>query len=407
MKNTVKTSLRLSLAALATAAIATISSTFAPVSAASLFDQTEVNQGDFIAIATPGGSLGHKLLILEQQRDTRACWSESGSNPTTVNLLLNDFNFSGICGRSSDSNGFSIRMAGDDLGLKYRLSIVERNGEFFLIGLPDDRNNPQLEIGRTYGVTSGSAKIYLNSGWRFTKRNYQGKTLGHVYLTNNLSLAAITGVEPTPGETPGPAPSFRDIAGDVYALEIEEAVEVGFISGFPEDNTFRPDVALTREQLVSMIVESLSQLPGVETEFFEGISDRPYFDVETSRWSAQKIAWAKNNNIISGYPDGTFRPAQPVTRAELMAVQRRAAEFARRMNGLNPDVTAKQQETNFSDTQNHWAESVISQMSAYCSVASPLNEIGSSFFPNERAKRNYAAAATLRMMKCVQSDLPN
>lgn len=402
-----KTSLRLRIAALATAAISTIATTFVPVSAASLFDQTEVEQNDFIAIATPGGSLGHKLLIIEQQSNARRCWSESGSNPTTVNLLLNDFNFSGICGRSSDSNGFSIRMAEEDLGLKYNLRIVERNGEFILVGVPDNRNNPEIELGRTYGVTSGSTKIYLNSGWRFTKRSYQGRTLGHVYLTNNLSLSQVAGVDPVPGPTPPPAPSFRDIAGDVYAQEIEEAVEIGFISGFAEDSTFRPRTQLTREQLVSMIAESMSELPGVEMMWTGRLRDRPYPDVETSRWSAEKISWAKNNNIVSGYPDGTFRPSQPVTRAEMMAVQRRAAEFARRINGLTPDVTVKQQAIAFSDTENHWAESLISQMSSYCSVASPLNEVGNRFVPDERAQRNYAAAATLRMIKCVQSDIPN
>jgi hypothetical protein len=42
-------------------------------------------------------------------------------------------------------------------------------------------------------------------------------------------------------------------------------------------------------------------------------------------------------------------------------------------------------------------------MSSYCEVASPLNETGSSFFPNSSAQRNYAAAATLRMMNCVKT----
>jgi hypothetical protein len=40
-------------------------------------------------------------------------------------------------------------------------------------------------------------------------------------------------------------------------------------------------------------------------------------------------------------------------------------------------------------------------MSAYCGVASPLNETGTNFAPDEPAKRNYAAAATVRMLDCV------
>jgi hypothetical protein len=42
-------------------------------------------------------------------------------------------------------------------------------------------------------------------------------------------------------------------------------------------------------------------------------------------------------------------------------------------------------------------------MSAYCGVASPLNETGNAFSPNLAARRNYAAAATLRMLNCIRN----
>jgi hypothetical protein len=42
-------------------------------------------------------------------------------------------------------------------------------------------------------------------------------------------------------------------------------------------------------------------------------------------------------------------------------------------------------------------------MSAYCGVASPLNETGNAFNPNQAARRNYAAAATLRMLNCIRN----
>ena len=111
-----KSSLKLKLTALATTLVASFGA-MAPA-AASLFDQTEVRQDDFIAIASPVGQTGnHQLLIVEQVSDSRDCWSESGSSPTLVEPLLLNFNFSGICGRSTDSNGYSIRAGGEDLGL--------------------------------------------------------------------------------------------------------------------------------------------------------------------------------------------------------------------------------------------------------------------------------------------------
>ena len=133
-------------------------------------------------------------------------------------------------------------------------------------------------------------------------------------------------------------------------------------------------------------------------------SSNPFPDVPASRWSAAKIQWAKANNVVSGYPDGQFRPTQPVTRAELMAVMKKAAEYGKAKRGLSSALGQKQTPTAFSDTTGHWANALIRQMSGYCGIASPLNEQGSAFAPNSASLRNYAAAATLRTLNCIKSD---
>jgi hypothetical protein len=153
-----------------------------------------------------------------------------------------------------------------------------------------------------------------------------------------------------------------------------------------------------------MVIEALGKLPGANFTVPTQVATSPYPDVAAARWSAAKIQWARDNKIVSGYTDGTFRPTQPVTRAELMAVQRRAAEFAQTLQGRQATLTPKQSAQQFSDTQGHWAASLISQMSSYCRVASPVNETGSAFAPDTQTRRNYAAAATLRMLNCVKSE---
>ncbi len=399
-----KTSFRRNVAALATVVISTISASAWNPATAATFEQAEVDQNKFIAVAAPFGNNSHQLLIIEQVSPKRECWSESGSNPVKVEPLLLNFDFTGICGRSTDSNGYSIRMEGQDLGLQYLLRIVERDGDLLLVGTSrTDRTAPEIILGKTNGLGNGFSKIVLNPGWRFTRRTYQGKTLGHIYLTSD-TVTGGTGNTDTGTGTGGTSSTFRDIASDVYASEIQQAVALGFVAGFKEDNTFRPQVALTREQLVSMVLEGLGKLPGANLQIPTQVSSRPYPDVDAARWSAAKIQWARNNNIVSGYTDGNFRPTQPVTRAELMAVQRRAAEFALTLQGGQATLTPKQPATAFSDTQGHWAASLISQMSSYCKVASPLNETGSAFSPDSQTRRNYAAAATLRMLNCVKSE---
>lgn len=371
---------------------------------AAAFGQQEVDQSRIIAIAAPrSGGSAHQLLILEQISDTRPCWSESGSNPVIVDPLLVNFDFTGICGRSTDSNGYSLRVNGEDLGLQYSLRVEQKNNDLVLVAAPSnpsDRNTPAVEIGRAYGITPGFARLILNPGWRFTKRVLGDRVLGHIYLTYEGTFPP--GSVATTPPTPPTSYAFGDIASDIYAKEIQQAVQIGFISGF-EDNTFRPQQSLTREQLVSMVLEALKRKPGVAITLPTTASGNPYIDVEAGRWSAAKIQFAKTNNIVSGYEDGSFRPTQPVTRAEMMAVLRRAAEYSRAQQGLSPDLQPTQQPIVFSDTAGHWANALITQMSAYCGVASPLNEQGTAFAPNSPVLRNYAAAATLRMFNCGTS----
>src|SRR5919199_5621101 len=205
MASTMNTSLWLQVAVLATASFFSIG-VFSPTSAAT-FDSAEVNSNNFIAVAAPYGNNQHQLLIIEQVSNKRPCWSESGSSPVTVDPLLLNFDFTGICGRSTDSNGYSLRMSGQDLGLDYILRIVERNGELLLLGTPRvDRSAPEIEIGSTKGISNGFAKIILNPGWRFTRRTFQGKPLGHIYITTDSSAPVASEANPTPRPLPSTQP---------------------------------------------------------------------------------------------------------------------------------------------------------------------------------------------------------
>jgi hypothetical protein len=429
-----KSIFRRSIAALATVATAAVGfgTVVSGSSVAASFGQKEVDQTKFAAIASPVNSgSSHQLLVLEQISSTKKCWGESGNAPTIVDPLLLSFDFTGICGRSTDSNGYSIRANGQDLGLQYSLRVQQRNGDMVLVGVPFGGRGQTLEIARANGATNNFAKLNLKDGWRFTKRTYEGQTLGHVYLTYDGDLAATAISGSTGGTTGGntggstggttggstggntgggsvvvnPTPvSFADIRGDLYQSEIEEAVAMGFVAGFSEDNTFRPRATLTREQVVSMALESLENIPNVSLTVPTSVSRAPFRDVATSRWSAAKIQFAQQEGIVAGYGDGNFRPTQAVTRAELMSIMRRTAEYAQELQGKPTTLVSTQAATNFSDVAGHWSQTTVNEMSSYCGVASPMNESGNRFSPNSSALRNYAAAATLRMIECATGE---
>src|SRR4028118_2013906 len=178
-----KYSLLRTVAALAGSAILTLGAIGS--AKAFTFDETEISQDRVIVIAQPRPFGGYQLLILEQVSDKRQCWSESGSNPVKVDPLLVTFDFTGICGRATDSNGFSIRMAGTDLALKYTLTLETVKGDVLLMGTPVDYVGKSVIIGRTNGDVNEFMKISLDPAWRLSKRAYQGRTLGHFYFTTN------------------------------------------------------------------------------------------------------------------------------------------------------------------------------------------------------------------------------
>ncbi|MGK7947692.1 MAG: DUF3747 domain-containing protein [Xenococcaceae cyanobacterium] len=394
-----KLSRSLKIATIVTAAFASVIP-FMPTKAV-VTSEENIPQNQVTAVAAPYGNNNYNLVVIEQIPDKDNCWNETGTQPTIIDPVWTTFDFTGHCRRATDSNGYSVRLDGQDTSQDYLLSLVEKDRELQLVAL-NRQDRSRTVIGHTFGLSDGEfLKIYLSPGWQFTKKTVDDKVLGHVYFSGDTQAIAAAGDTPP---TPPPAPSFPDVANDIYRDEIGQAVALGFIAGF-NDNTFRPEEPLTREQLVSMVIGALDSVPGIEIQPSTQVTVQPYSDVDSSRWSAAKIEWAKQNQIVSGYPDGTFRPDQAVSRAELMAVLRQAAQFVNTEQGMSPDLKPTAQVNQFADISGHWGEDLIQQMSTYCRVASPLNESGNAFSPNTPAGRNYAAAATLRMHSCISGQV--
>ncbi|HAC66298.1 MAG TPA: S-layer homology domain-containing protein [Cyanothece sp. UBA12306] len=198
------------------------------------------------------------------------------------------------------------------------------------------------------------------------------------------------------------AEKFTDIKDNPYQKEIEKAAQILIVSGF-RDQTFRPQDSVTREQAISMIIDGLKTLTAINVNEKPTRRVRPFLDVEASRWSASKINWAQWNIVPEGTATGNFRPTDYVTRAELLSFLRRSAEVLKAKLGRETILNANKTPMKFSDVSGYNQQLTL-QMSAYCGIASPLNEKGNKFAPNQPAKRDYTAAAILRTINCVQND---
>jgi parallel beta-helix repeat protein len=111
-------------------------------------------------------------------------------------------------------------------------------------------------------------------------------------------------IDPVIGK-PTIAPS--DIQGHWAEPFIQSLVNKQFVSGFP-DGTFKPETVLTRAQFAAVLAKTFD-LPAKR-------QPSTFADVPSSFWGAAAIAKANSMGFIAGFPDGTFRPGQNLTRVQ-------------------------------------------------------------------------------------------
>lgn len=170
-----------------------------PAAAQALFGAGEVEATRFLLVAAPIGSTGerYQLNIYEQLKSTRPCFAVGEGKPAAVNPLLSTFDFTGICGRFIDANGYSLRIGGSDLATSYRLSVVREGQDILLVARPTKASSQgEMVVARTGGLGSGFMKLELEPGWRLMRRQFGGRSLGHVYVYTD-SLPGSTAAEPT------------------------------------------------------------------------------------------------------------------------------------------------------------------------------------------------------------------
>jgi hypothetical protein len=193
---------RSGLAALAVLATTLATAAPAPARASALFAAAEVDQQSFLLVAAPIGSKGEKaqLNIYEQLKPVRPCFEVSEGLPSPVNPLLATFDFTGICNRYIDANGYSVRVGGQDLATSYRLMVTRSGGDMLLLAFPTKAGaGPEMVVARTRGSAPGFLKLHLEPSWRLMRRQFGGRNLGHLYVyADSWPGTAATAAQPAP-----------------------------------------------------------------------------------------------------------------------------------------------------------------------------------------------------------------
>ncbi|AQQ51999.1 S-layer homology domain-containing protein [Planococcus lenghuensis] len=171
--------------------------------------------------------------------------------------------------------------------------------------------------------------------------------------------------------------SFDDVEMDHYfADDVIFLHAEGIVNGYP-DGTFRPHDEITRAHAVAMLGRAL------KLDDTQRATD--FSDVAASNPFSGYIDAATELGIIRGYPDGTFRPNEKISRAHVALILERALDF--------PDVFQEP----FSD--------VVPSMEAYEAIAQLAN-FGvaqgfpdGTFGPNLKVTRGQFAAFLARSIE--------
>jgi hypothetical protein len=182
---------------------------------------------------------------------------------------------------------------------------------------------------------------------------------------------------------------FKDVRADYWAaVPISILAMEKVISGYP-DGTFKPEGNITRAEMCTLLMKTRPSapspkppvpspkppIPSPESEAASPEAEGIFIDVPDKHWAAPYIKQAAWEEVVTGYPDGTFKPNGNISRAEGVTILARFAKL--------PEP--KMAEVPFSDVPGrHWAVKFI----ASAKEAGILKYLaGKPFEPNRKLTR--------------------
>jgi hypothetical protein len=172
---------------------------------------------------------------------------------------------------------------------------------------------------------------------------------------------------------------LTDIQSHWAEEAIRQAIAAGIVKGY-EDHTFRPQQKVTRAEFAVMLARAL--------DLKDDDSSLSYKDSkQIPAWARTSIVTATRLGIVKGYEDGTFRPFQSISRAEM------AAMIIRVLNGDNSVST----ELDFVDSSEvpAWAEQ---SMKTAVATGLIIGDVRHYLNPNAATTRAEAVVLLIRMM---------
>jgi len=195
------------------------------------------------------------------------------------------------------------------------------------------------------------------------------------------------------GSTPSipdvPSPETTDIPEENVPTDetpqLNKTDHFGYIIGYP-DGTVQPQGKITRAEVATIFYRLLTD----ESRAKYMSKTNSYSDVPASKWFNNAISTLSNSGVLKGYPDGTFRPNAPITRAEFAAIATRF--YAAAGKTFTSDA--------FTDIAASWARNDVN-------YASSLGIVSGYPDGTFRPQSNITRAETVKIMNSVLERSPD
>jgi DNA-binding beta-propeller fold protein YncE len=137
-------------------------------------------------------------------------------------------------------------------------------------------------------------------------------------VTRQAMSAFMYRLAGSPASVPPTTPSFADVGiGHPFFAEVEWMAGAGVSTGYEEDDTYRPSLPVTRQAMSAFMYRLAGSPPSTPP------GEPTFTDVGTSHPFRDEVEWMADAEVSTGYEDGTYRPAAPVTRQAMAAFMHR------------------------------------------------------------------------------------
>jgi hypothetical protein len=237
-----------------------------------------------------------------------------------LGIAISDFAAPLVANNQLSANGTAIALSRDAKPVLRRNLITNNTQGGLLVN-----GNAVPDLGSPQDPADN---IFREQG-KFDLQNVTEQKI--ISVGNQLSLPQVIGAidfmaatADTPSQI-GVSSRFADLEGHWAAAFVEVLFSKDIISGFP-DGSFQPATPITRAQYAALMMKTF-QLP-------ESNQLNKFKDVKSDFWAAKAIASAAARGFLKGFPDGTFRPENNLTKIQALV----SIVNGLNLSGGNPNV---------------------------------------------------------------------